>query len=143
MSIQETERLVRQYLDALLNRGDFASFFADDVVWTTMETGDQVRGRDAVKDFIITMHTQLFDASPELGNITFADGVAGVEAVFVGTHTAEFAGVPATGTSVRLPYTVFYDVADGAIAALRGYLPISALVQQLAGADSRRSEPAH
>lgn len=133
MSVEETERTVRGYLDTLLNGGDFASFLADDVSWTTMETGDQVRGREAVRDFIVALHSQLFEAAPEIVNTTFSDGVAGLEAVFVGTHTGEFAGVPATGAAVRLPYTVFYDVAGGAIVALRAYFPITALVQQLQG----------
>ena len=63
--------------------------------------------------------------------MTVADGVAGLEAVFVGTHTAEFAGIAATGAEVRLPYTVFYDLEGGKIVELRAYFPISALVQQL------------
>ena len=131
MSVEETESVIRQYLDALLNGGDFASYFAGDVLWTTMETGDQIRGREAVRDFILALHSQLFDASPEIVNATFADGVAGLEAVFVGTHTAEFAGVSATHAAVRLPYSMSYDVSDGEIVALRAYFPITALVQQL------------
>lgn len=131
MSVEEAETTIRGYLAALLTGGDFVSFFADEVLWTTMETGDQIRGREAVRDFIIALHSQLFDASPELGNVTLADGVAGLEAVFVGTQIAEFAGVPATGTVVRLPYSVFYDVSGGKIDALRAYFPITALVQQL------------
>jgi steroid delta-isomerase-like uncharacterized protein len=131
MSVEETNATIREYLDALKNGGDFASFFADEIVWTTMETGDQIRGRDAVRDFIVALHSQLFDASLEEKNVTVADGVAGLEAVFVGTHTAEFAGVAATGTEVRLPYTVFYDLERGKIVELRAYFPISALVQQL------------
>jgi steroid delta-isomerase-like uncharacterized protein len=131
MSVENTESTIREYLDALLTGGDFASFFADGVVWTTMETGDEIRGRDEVRDFIIALHTQLFEASPEVVNVTFADGVAGLEAVFVGTHAAEFAGVPATGAAVRLPYSVFYDVSEGKILTLRAYFPIAALVQQL------------
>ena len=35
MSVEETERVLREYVDALLSGGDFASFFADDVLWTT------------------------------------------------------------------------------------------------------------
>ena len=131
MSLEETENTIRQYVETLLQGGDFAAFFADDVLWTTMETGDQIRGREAVRDFIVALHTQGFDASPELVSIEFGDGVAGLEAVFVGTHTAEFAGIPATGASVRLPYSMFYDVSDAKIAALRAYFPIAALRQQL------------
>jgi steroid delta-isomerase-like uncharacterized protein len=136
MSIEETESTIRQYLDALLNGGDFGAFFADEVLWTTMETGDQIRGREAVRDFIAALHSQLFDASPELVSTEFADGVAGLEAVFVGTHTAEFGGVPATGAAVRLPYSMFYEVVDAKIIALRTYFPITVLLHQLREAAS-------
>jgi steroid delta-isomerase-like uncharacterized protein len=128
---EETERRVREYLDALLSGGDFAAFFSDDIVWTTMETGDEIHGRDAVRDFIVALHSQLFDASPEVKGITVSDGTAGLEAVFVGTQVAEFGGVAPTGTKVRLPYSVFYDFVDGKITALRAYFPVMALIAQL------------
>jgi ketosteroid isomerase-like protein len=111
--------------------GDFAAYFADDVEWTTMETGDQIRGREPVRDFIVALHSQLFDATPEFGSVTVTDGVAALEAVFVGKHIAEFAGVPATGAVVRLPYAVSYDVSGGTINAIRAYFPITALIHQL------------
>lgn len=136
MSLQETESTIRQYVDALVNGRDFAAFFADGVLWTTMETGDQIQGREAVRDFILSLHTQSFNASPELVNITFGDGVAGLEAVFAATHVAEFAGVQATGAAVRLPYSVFYDVSDAMIVSLRAYFPVTALVGQLKEAAS-------
>ena len=131
MSMLETESTIRQYLAALLEGGDIAAFFADDVVWTTMETGDQLRGREAVRDHIVNLHTQSVDASPEFVHSVCADSVAGVEAVFVGTHKAAFAGVRANGAAVRLPYSMFYDVSGEEIVALRAYFPVSALVQQL------------
>src|SRR5437870_572927 len=131
MSVHATEQTLRSYLDALLARGDFARFFADDVVWTTMETGDQIRGRKAVADFIIALHSQFFDARPELKNTVVSDGVALLEADFVGTHTAEFAGIGPTGATVRLPYCVVYDIPGETIAALRAYMPITRLIQQL------------
>jgi predicted ester cyclase len=109
MSVEETERTVREYLDAFLSGGDFASLFDEDVLWTTMETGEQIRGRDAVRDFIVTLHSQWFDASPEIKNVTVADGVAALEAAFVGTHVGDFAGVATTGAGVRLPHSVVYD----------------------------------
>jgi steroid delta-isomerase-like uncharacterized protein len=131
MPVEETERTIREYIDALQNGGDFARYLADDVVWTTMESGDEIHGRQSVVDFIVALHSQLFAATPEFGNLTFADGVAALEAVFVGRHIADFAGVPATGAEVRLPYAVSYDVSDGSIKALRAYFPIAALIQQL------------
>jgi hypothetical protein len=69
------------------------AFFTDDVLWTTVETGDRVQGREAVRDFIITLHTKLFDAHPELKSLAIGDGIVGLEADFVGTHTGEFAGL--------------------------------------------------
>ena len=49
----------------------------------------------------------------------------------VGTHTGEFAGIPATGKEVAVPYAVFYDVADGQITALRIHGFASGLVAAL------------
>src|SRR4051794_28172329 len=131
MSAQETEQTIRDYLDALLHGGDFGAFFADDVVWTTMETGQEIRGREAVKHFIVALHSAWCGAAPELRNVTAADSVAAIEAIFAGTHTAEFAGIAATGAAVRLPYAVSYDLTGRKIAALRAYFPILALIQQL------------
>ena len=134
MSVEQTDRTIRDYLDDLLGGGDFARFFDEDVVWTTMETAEEIRGRAPVRDFIVALHTVWFRAKPELKSVAVADGVVGLEAVFVGTHAAEFAGVAPTGLEVRLPYSVFYDVADGQITALRAYFPIASLVAQLQGA---------
>ncbi len=131
MSATQTESTLNAYMDVLLSGGDFASFFSDDVLWTTMETGEEIRGRDAVRDFIVAIHSQLFDASVEVRGLVVADGSAVLEAVFVGKHTAEFAGIPATGAEVRLPYTVVYEVTGEQITALRAYLSIAALIQQL------------
>src|SRR3954447_13750423 len=104
MAIEETKQVLGEYVDALLGGGDFGVHFADDVRWTTMETGEVISGRDAVRDFIIAFHTQLFDASPELGGLVCGDGSAALEAVFAGKHIGEFAGVEATGAEVRVPY---------------------------------------
>jgi predicted ester cyclase len=58
---------------------------------------------------------------------------AAAEAVFVGTHTGEFAGVSATGNAVRVSYSVFYDLEGGTITALRIYMPLDQLLRQLRG----------
>jgi hypothetical protein len=39
-------------------------------------------------------------------------------------HTGEFAGIAPTGASLRVPYSVFYDVTDAGITALRAYMPL-------------------
>ena len=131
MSVEDTERTISEYLNALMSGGDYGSFFADDVVWTTMESGDQVRGRHEVAGYIAALHTEIFEASPELVNVAYGDGYAILEAVFVGTHIGELGDLPATGVQVRLPYCVGYTVADRKITELRAYLSVAALQQQL------------
>jgi predicted ester cyclase len=143
MADTSAREVMEGYLAALADRSDFSVFFAPDVRWTTMETGDEVVGREAVRDFIVSFHTKLFDARPELVNLVVGDGTALLEARFIGTHTGEFAGVPQTGAQVDLPYCVAYDISDGLITALRAYLPILALRAQVAQAAAKglRSVP--
>jgi steroid delta-isomerase-like uncharacterized protein len=124
------------YIEALRADADFGRYFADDVLWTTMESGDQMRGRQAVVDAIRTLHGGVFDARLEVRTLVAAEGTGLLEADFVGTHIGEFAGVPATGASVRLPYAVVYDIADGEITAVRAYLSFTALVGQLQAASA-------
>ena len=62
------------------------------------------------------------------------DHGAAAEALFVGTHTGDFSGVSATGKTVRVPYSVFYDVDADKIKALRIYMPMDQLLAQIGGA---------
>jgi len=136
MSAETTERVLREYLAALLSRGDFARFFSDDVLWTTMETGQEIRGREAVRDFIVALHTTIFDARPVFRGSLAGEEIALLEADFVGRHVGEIGGVAPTGKDVKLPYCVVYDIRDERISALRAYFPIAALLQRLT-ADGR------
>ena len=131
MSVETTAETMRSYLDTLLARGDFADYFTDDVTWTTVGTDQELQGRQPVRDFLIWMHTQAFDAHPKVKTLVIGDGRAALEADFVGAHTGEFLGVPATGKSVQVPYCVVYDLQDGKLAALRAYIPMDLFAQQL------------
>src|SRR3954454_21574104 len=130
MSAETTERAFREYAEALLSRGDFARFFSDDVLWTTMETGQEIRGREAVRDYIVALHTVIFDARPIFRGTLAGDGVALLEADFVGRHIGEMAAVAPTWKDVKLPYSVVYAIQGEQISALRAYFPIAALLQQ-------------
>src|SRR4028119_1716437 len=123
MSLDASRKTINSYLEALLNGGDFARYFSDDVAWTTMETGDRVHGREAVRDYIEALHTQLFDAHPEVRSVTVGDATAALEADFVGTHTGEFAGISPTGASPRVPYCGVSDLAHDSLRALRACIP--------------------
>jgi ketosteroid isomerase-like protein len=143
MTQEATQRVMDAYIEALRGGGDFARFYAPDVVWTFTEDGEQVQGRDAVRDVVVGLHTQAFTAHPELRGLLVGDGTAMLEAVFVGKHTGEFADVPATGLEVRQPYCVAYDVAEDAITALRAYFPTAALRATVAAAAQAAATPAH
>ena len=54
-----------------------------------------------------------------------------IEVDFVGRHTGEFAGIPATGRNVRVAYSVHYDLTNGGISALRIYGLAEGLVSAL------------
>jgi steroid delta-isomerase-like uncharacterized protein len=127
-----TERQVMQdYLDALVKREDFPAYFTDDVVATFEGTGQRADGREAAGQLIRYVHQGAFDARMELKNLLVDEGKAAIEADFAGTHTGEFAGIPATGRDVRVPYSVLYDLRGGQISALRIYFPMSQLIEQL------------
>ena len=59
------------------------------------------------------------------------DGHTALEANFVGIHTEESLGMPATGRLVQVPYCVVYDLRGDKIAALRAYIPMELFAQQL------------
>src|SRR5512133_3292222 len=131
MSVEATAETMRSYLDAFLARGNFADYYTDDVTWTTVGADQELQGRHPVRDFLIWMHTQAFDAHPKVKTLVVGDGQAALEADFVGTHTGEFLGIPATGKSVQVPYCVVYDLQDDKLVALRAYIPMDLFTQQL------------
>lgn len=119
MSIEETQAVIDAYAAAFLGREDIAPYFSDDVVLELVDVGQRIEGRDEVAGAIVELHEQTFDARPEVTNVVIGEGTAALEAVFVGTHTGDFAGIPASGMQVAVPYAVFYDLAVGKITALR------------------------
>ena len=62
-----TERQVMQeYLDALVKRADFPSYFTGDVVATFEGTDQRAEGREAAGQLIRYVHEGAFDARMEL-----------------------------------------------------------------------------
>jgi predicted ester cyclase len=77
------------------------------------------------------LHEQAFDAQPQIKSLLVDGERAALEADFVGRHIAEFAGKPATGKEIRVPYSVVYDLEGEQITALRIYMSIDAILRQL------------
>ena len=131
MTAEGTRRIMEAYFGDLIGRGAYKRHFADDVVITIEGTGQRAEGPDGVEGLIDYFHQEAFDARPELKDTLFADDRAVAEFDFVGQHVGEFAGMGATGKAVRVPYCVVYELQAEKIKALRLYLPMNALMQQL------------
>jgi predicted ester cyclase len=134
MTITESGRTTMDaYLQALTTRGSFADFLTEDVTLDMVGAGLSAQGRAQVEDFIRYAHEQAFDGRPELKSLTVdPDGRrSAIEADFIGRHTGEFAGMPASGRNVRVPYSVHYDLTSSGISALRIYGLAAGLVSAL------------
>jgi predicted ester cyclase len=134
MTITESGRTTMDaYLRALTTRSAFAEFLTDDVTLVMVGAGMSAQGRADVEGLIRFAHEQAFDGRPELKSLIVAtDGQrAAAEFDFVGRHSAEFAGIPATGRDVRVPYSAHYDLSNGGISALRIYGLAEGLVSAL------------
>jgi steroid delta-isomerase-like uncharacterized protein len=119
------------YLETLSARGDFARYLADDVTFTIVGT-PAVRGRAEVEATIRTIHEQAFDSVVRIRSTIVEPERAVAELTFVGRHTGEFAGVPATGRRVEVDYAAAYEFGtDGRITAIRAYIPMNVLMAQL------------
>jgi predicted ester cyclase len=128
MTVQRTRDAVERYLNSA--HSDL-SMMAEDVVFTTMATGDEHRGVEEVRRMLDHVYHQAFDAKAETRNRIYAEDHAVLEGYFVGKHIGTFAGVEATGRQVRVPLCVVYDLQDAKIVRGRVYLEVPVLMQQL------------
>ena len=141
MSAQQTQEAMERYIASAHSD---VSMMAEDAVFTVMATGQENRGRDGIQQMLTYFYHQAFDASAEVNLTIYTDEHAVLEGFFVGRHTGEFAGIPATNRPVRVPLCVVYDVAGGEITRGRIYFEMPALVAQLTGDDPQAQveEPA-
>ena len=128
MSVESTREVVLRYINS--NHADL-SVMAPDVVFTHMATGDEHRGTEAVRSMLHFVYHVAFDAVAETRNMVFGDGKAVLEADFVGKHIGEFAGIPATGKTVRVPLCVVYDLENDKIKRGRVYFEVPAFMKQV------------
>lgn len=128
MSVDRTREVMSRYWDS--DHRD-VSMMADDVVFQHMATGDEHRGPDGVLLMLDYMYRQAFDARAEVRSRICGDDQAVLEAEFVGRHIGEFAGIPATGRSVRVPLCVVYDLEADKIKRGRVYIELPVLMRQL------------
>lgn len=128
MSVESTRHVIEKYLGS-----DHAGAeqLASDVVFTIMGTGQEHKGPDAVTGMLHYFYQNAFEARAEQRNLIVGENQAVLEFDFVGKHTGEFAGIPATGKNVRVPTCVVYDVEANKITRARVYMEMPVMLQQL------------
>ena len=119
MTPDETRTVMNDYFTAM-GQGQFSQYYVDDVTWTTMETGDQVKGPQDVQDTIIGIHSRMSDQ--ETSRLIFTEDAAYLEGSCAGPDDRQ----------ARVGYCVGYDLAGGRITAMRAY---GSLGQYLAHGD--------
>ncbi len=133
MSATAVQHVIHDYLKVLSELGPFDEFFTDDVVFSIVGTDQVARGRAAANESIRFVHSVAFEVDLQIGKVVCDESGAAAELRFVGTHIGEFAGIPATGKHVDVPYCAVYDFEGERISALRAYFPLALVVQQLQG----------
>ena len=128
MPAEQVRAMIKRYVDS--NHGDL-SMMADDVVFQTMATGEEVRGREGVAAMLHHIYHVAFDAKAETRAIIADEKNAVLEGTFVGRHTGEFAGISATSKEVRVPLCVVYDVENEKIKRGRVYFEVPAFLAQV------------
>jgi predicted ester cyclase len=128
MSIESTRDIMQRYFNS--EHSD-VSTMAEDVVFTIMATGAEHRGREGVLKMLDYFYRVAFNASATTRLTLFGETNAMIEGEFVGKHIGDFAGIPSTGKSVRVPICVVYDLAGSQIQRGRVYFEMPVLLQQL------------
>ena len=128
MSVESTKDVMRRYVSS--DHSD-TSMMADDVTFTVMATDQKHETPEGVQAMLNYFYHVAFEATAEPVTEMYGESNAMLEAWFVGKHIGEFAGIPATGKSVRVPLCVVYDIEDEKIQAGRVYFEMPALMAQL------------
>ena len=145
MSADQVRETMEPYVRALQERGDYGSILRRGRSSARSPGTDQAASGAEGSRAADPASSTRWPSTPSrrLVNLVCRRAAARpIEAVFVGTHTGEFAGIPASGNAVRVPYSVLYDVDGDKITALRIYMSLEALIGQIR-AGGAGGDPVH
>jgi SnoaL-like domain len=101
---------MESYFNAMGADEDFAEFYTTDVRLIMPESGREVHGRRAVRDYLIAIHAKMFDHQRR--EFVLADGYAYLEGDCVDRPG---------GTGLRFAYCLVYDLDGDRIQEMRSY----------------------
>lgn len=133
MSIHANKRLWQRHVLAENRRsveGLLATLNAEPL-YVIMATGQEHRGPAAVAAFYTGLFESMPDVTFDLQQVFIAESGVVEESVMVGTHTGNLFGLPPTGRPIRLPLTIVFPMAAGAILGERLYFDMDSLQRQL------------
>jgi len=126
----------REVLESYWKNHD-PKYVAEDAVFTMLPTGEEIRGRDAIAKHLEAFYHGSFTARAEVISSIFGENRGLLEAIVIGKHTGEFAGISATGKDVRVPLAVSYELENGLIKRARIYLMTNILFDQIRPASTQ------
>src|SRR6187551_250170 len=85
-------------------------YVAKDAVFIMLPTGEEMHGRKTIDEHLKAFYHGSLTATAEVVGSIFSEKRGLLEAMVVGKHTGDFAGIPATGRDVRAPLAVAYDL---------------------------------
>ncbi len=110
MSSEQAQAVIDHYFELMGRDADFAECYSAEVTWLVADTGQVVRGPEAVRDFIIALHGRMTDGR--------------TNKIVVGSDSAYLEGdcaATSTETGDRTYYCVAYDIQENLIVAMRCY----------------------
>ena len=125
MSADQTQKVIDRYFEVMGARGDFSQFYVDEVTWTTVDAGAEIRGAGAVRHYVIALHSQMSDVHTR--SMVVSDGAAYLEGNCTNSQHTH---------APRISYCIAYDLTDNRITAMRCYGNFGAMTAQIEPADS-------
>ena len=104
---------------------------AEDAVFSMMPTGEEYHGRDDIAKHLAAFYHGSLTARADVVSSMFDGNKGLLEAMVVGKHTGDFAGIPATGRDVKVPLAVSYEMEGDKIKRARIYLMANVLFAQI------------
>lgn len=118
MTVSGTQSVMDRYFSTMGANEDFSRFFAEDVTWLMVDSGEEVRGRGPVRDYILRLHDTM--ESGDQRPLVVTDAHAFLEGDRLNARSADDAG---------LAYCLVYDVSGELISAMRCYGTIARLMR--------------
>ncbi len=128
----QTDSVSRKNMQAYFKSHD-VEYMTDDVVFIHMSSGEETKGKEAVRQMLHYMYHVAFEAKATNQNTIVAGDKAVLEATFEGTHIGAFAGIQPTNKKVAVPFCVMYDLENGLIKSGRVYMLTDVMIKQLTG----------